>query len=114
MVAMTLGAVAAALGAEPDAHAIVSGEALYIRNCRPCHAPGFTGYFMLSRRVGKGQEDLAARHLIDPALVQVVVRNGINGMPRIPRGTVSDTELALIIRYLNRPRPVAAPTGASQ
>lgn len=94
-------ASAALPAAQPDD--VARGEQLFARNCRPCHAPGMTGYFMLARRVGKQQADLAARHGVAAPFVTTVVRQGLNSMPHIPRGSVSDAELAQIIAYLNRP-----------
>lgn len=90
-------AVSGAAQAEDD------GAQLYGRNCRPCHAPGQTGYVMLGRRLGPARADLALRGDVLPDLVRFVVRHGFNSMPQIPRGSVSDAELERIIAYLNRP-----------
>jgi mono/diheme cytochrome c family protein len=99
------------VGAADGAAAIAAGERTYALRCRGCHAPPFTGFFMLSRRLGAAQADLAERGEVNGDYVKVVVRNGLNSMPHIPRGDISDAQLAEIIAYLNRPRAATAAAG---
>ena len=93
---------APATGNPATASNSASGQALFRRHCGPCHLPGGTGTFMLGRRLGEGQALLEARTNLAADYVRVVVRNGIQSMPRFARPELPDAELARIARYLAR------------
>jgi mono/diheme cytochrome c family protein len=76
------------------------GEKLYVEKCIMCHGPNGMGSGLLARR-GKGTEpDLEKRKRLAKELVIVAARSGIGNMPAIPKGEVSDAELAKIADYL--------------
>jgi mono/diheme cytochrome c family protein len=100
--------------AADTAAAIAAGERTYNLNCRGCHAPPFTGFFMLSRRLGAAQADLAERGEVNADYVKFVVRNGLKSMPHIPRGDISNAQLDNIIAYFNRPRAMPATAGPAK
>lgn len=82
--------------------AATGGEALYLEKCAMCHADGGMGTGLLARRVR--QPILEQRSDLDRNFVIQAARVGIGNMPAIPRGEVSDRELAAIADYLTRPR----------
>jgi cytochrome c5 len=112
--AVFLAAICQRALASDSAAAIAAGERTYALRCKGCHAPPFTGFFMMARRLGEAQADLAARDAVNADYVKVVVRNGLNSMPHIPRGDISDTQLTEIIAYLNRPRTMPATAGTAK
>jgi mono/diheme cytochrome c family protein len=65
------------------------------------------GTGLLARR--SDQPDLEKRDNLMPRFVILAARQGIGNMPAIPRGEVSDEQLALIAEYL-----AAGPHGAAQ
>lgn len=79
----------------PDA---AGGEKLYIENCAMCHGPNGMGLGLLARRMDQPdlemRDDLAADYVVQAA------RMGIGNMPSIPRGEVSDADLAEVAAYL--------------
>jgi mono/diheme cytochrome c family protein len=109
-----VGAAAVGAYAADSAAAIAAGGRTYALRCRGCHAPPFTGFFMLSRRLGAAQADLAERREVNADYVNVVVRSGLNSMPHIPRGDISDRQLAEVIAYLNRPKAAPAAGASAQ
>jgi mono/diheme cytochrome c family protein len=116
LLAATLLAVAASGRsiASDDATAIAAGARIYVLRCEGCHAPPFTGFFMLERRLGVAQANIAERGGMNAEYVKVVVRNGLNSMPHIPRGDISDAQLAQIIAYLNRAEAVPLAVGVGR
>jgi mono/diheme cytochrome c family protein len=86
------------------------GEALYLEHCSHCHGPNGMGTGLLARRVQPAL--LEARDNLPAAYVVIAARQGIGNMPPVPRGEVSDEELALIADYLAAgPHPAAAGAG---
>jgi hypothetical protein len=65
-----------------------------------CHRAGGMGTGLLSRRPNGGSGLLEERRDLTAPFVQTVARVGTGNMPRIPRGEVSDTQLARIAAYL--------------
>lgn len=101
LAAATMGGGARAGEAPGDR--IAAGQALFAVRCGVCHAPGGTGTFMLGRRLGADRALLAERTDLGAALVEHVVRHGINGMPVFTRVELTDAELAQVVAYLTRP-----------
>lgn len=90
----------------PDA---TGGEALFVVHCIMCHGPNGMGTGLLGRRLEPGQALLEDRGDLTADYVIQAARMGIGNMPAIPRGEVSDEELAQIAEYL-----AAGPHGAAQ
>jgi len=65
-----------------------------------CHRQVGMGTFLLSRRIDPDEVMLEDRKDLTSDYVKVVVRMGMGNMPAIPRGEVSDPQLAIIARYL--------------
>ena len=97
--ALAAPALVAASGQEPAA-----GK-LYVERCGMCHRAGGMGTGILMRRPDGGTGLLEDRRDLLEPFVTAVVRNGSGNMPRIPRGEVSDAELARIAAYLARKEP---------
>ena len=74
------------------------GERLYVEKCAMCHAPNGMGFGLLARR-GK-EPNLERRSDLKKPYITLAVRTGIGNMPAIPRGEVSDEQLAQIADYL--------------
>ncbi|WP_395397309.1 cytochrome c [Novosphingobium sp. BL-8A] len=74
------------------------GERLFIEKCAMCHGPNGMGSGLLARRADEPllekRKDLTADFITQAA------RMGIGNMPAIPRGEVSDAQMAEIARYL--------------
>lgn len=83
------------------------GEKLYVEYCIMCHGPNGMGTGLLARR--SDQPDLEKRDNLAKNYVILAARQGIGNMPAIPRGEVSDEDLALIAEYL-----AAGPHGVAQ
>lgn len=83
------------------------GEALYVEKCLMCHGANGMGLGLLARRAD--QADLELRDDLTADFVIAAARQGIGNMPAIPRGEVSDAELAQIGEYL-----ASGPHGAPQ
>ncbi|HWJ71002.1 MAG TPA: cytochrome c [Sphingobium sp.] len=81
------------------------GEGLYLEKCAMCHGPGGMGSGLLARR--NDQPLLTKRTDLTVDFVVQAARTGIGNMPAIPRGEVSDADMALIADYL-----VSAPGAA--
>jgi len=76
------------------------GEKLYVEKCIMCHGPNGMGSGLLARRGAGVEPDLEKRRTIAKQFVILAARNGIGNMPAIPRGEVSDADLAKIADYL--------------
>jgi mono/diheme cytochrome c family protein len=87
----------------PQGDAVSQGKALFDARCGICHAKGGIGTSMLGKRLGEEHSLLATRTDIPSALLEHVVRNGINSMPVFTRVELTDAELQLISAYLTRP-----------
>jgi mono/diheme cytochrome c family protein len=97
--ALLAGAPAAA-GEAPD------GKALYKERCGMCHQTIGMAVSILSRRPADPSKGLLEERTdLSAIFVRTVVRTGIMNMPRMPRGEVSDPELAAIASYLSRGKP---------
>lgn len=82
------------------------GKALFKQRCGMCHETIGMGVAILSRRAGDASKGLLEQRTdLSAAFVQAAARNGIANMPRIPRGEVSNPELAAIASYLSRGKP---------
>ena len=83
------------LASRPDA---TGGEAAFVEKCIMCHGPNGMGTGLLARRMEvsllEARDDLTKDYVITAA------RQGIGNMPAIPRGEVSDEQLAQIADYL--------------
>ncbi|WEK45939.1 MAG: cytochrome c [Candidatus Andeanibacterium colombiense] len=90
----------------PDPVTLVSrpnatgGEKLYVEKCIMCHGANGMGYGLLARRAKGFEPDLEKRQDLAKAYIIMAARRGIGNMPAIPRGEVSDAELAQIADYL--------------
>ncbi|HSG33099.1 MAG TPA: cytochrome c [Sphingomonadaceae bacterium] len=93
------GAIAAGPAAEPQA---ADGNALFVDNCGGCHLEGGFGTRVLSRRVAEGEALLERRSYLPTEFTKAVVRQGIGSMPQIREAELSDEQLDLIARYLDR------------
>jgi mono/diheme cytochrome c family protein len=95
--------VASAQGAAP---AEPSGKSLFKARCGMCHQTIGMAVGLLARRPGDASKGLLEdRADLSATFVRTVVRTGIINMPRIPRGEVSDAELAAIADYLAKGKP---------
>lgn len=74
------------------------GEKLYVEKCAMCHAPNGMGFGLLARRVK--EPNLEKRSDLKKPYITLAVRTGIGNMPALPRGEVSDEQLAAIADYL--------------
>lgn len=86
----------------PLASAGDRGEAAFAEKCGMCHRARGMGTFLLTRRMPAEQAQLEVRTDFDVETVTQVVRQGLGNMPAIPRGEVSDNQLADIANYLAR------------
>lgn len=79
----------------------LDGKALYQHRCGMCHQGIGMAVSLLSRRPGDTSNGLLEqRKDLVAEFVTTVTRTGIGNMPRVPRGEVSDAELAAIATYL--------------
>ncbi|MET0291494.1 MAG: cytochrome c [Steroidobacteraceae bacterium] len=79
-----------------------TGAQLFASRCGMCHRAGGMGTGILARRPNAGSGLLEERKDLPSAFVKAVARAGVGNMPRIPRGEVSDAQLARIAAYLSR------------
>ena len=87
-----------AVSAEP------AGKAVYEKWCLPCHRSGQVGAVQLQLKYnGAVSAVLTERTDIQPALVRVVVRNGLAVMPSFRKTEISDAELDALATYLSSP-----------
>jgi mono/diheme cytochrome c family protein len=83
-----------------------AGKALYRERCGMCHQTIGMAVGILARRPADASKGfLEDRSDLSAVFVRTVVRTGIMNMPRMPRGEVSDAELAAIATYLSKGRP---------
>lgn len=97
------------LSSRPNAGA---GERLFVEKCAMCHGPNGMGTGLLARRVD--QPLLEKRTDLTVDYVTQAARMGIGNMPAIPRGEVSDAQMAAIAAYLAKggAAPALAPSAA--
>ncbi|NBC35421.1 cytochrome c [Novosphingobium sp. FSY-8] len=89
-------------GAMQDRSSRSAPEALFVAKCGMCHRQMGMGTVILARRMAPAIAMLEARDDLTPDLIRAVARNGMGNMPRIPRGEVSDAQLATIAAYLSK------------
>jgi cytochrome c553 len=77
-------------------------EHLFVEKCGMCHRQMGMGTVILARRMDASIARLENRTDLTAEYVTVAARQGIGNMPRIPRGEVSDAQLARIAAYLAR------------
>lgn len=104
LVALACAGLAAAIpaiaGQAPD------GKALFKERCGMCHQGIGMAVNLLGRRPGDTSNGLLEeRKNLSAEFVFTVARTGIGNMARIPRGEVSDPELAAIANYLEKGKP---------
>ena len=75
-------------------------EQLFVQKCAMCHRQFGMGTVILQRRTGPDKAWLEHRDDLTEDFVTAVARNGLANMPRIPRGEVSDAQMAQIAKYL--------------
>lgn len=76
------------------------GHALFGEKCAMCHGPDGMGTGLLARRMDPKIAQLEKRTDLTPDYITQAVRTGIGNMPWLPRGEVSDRQLAAIAAYL--------------
>ena len=101
-------ACAASARAEGPSPEHAAGQAVYLKWCAPCHAPGVThpGTHALMAKY----QDMKSGVLLDwkdlPAItVKYWVRHGISVMPQFRKTEISDAELDELASYLARNTP---------
>ena len=93
-------------GPSPVSAVEAPGKALYAARCGMCHQTIGMGVAILARRPGDSSKGLLEERAdLSAVFIRTVVRSGIMNMPRVPRGEVSDSELAAIATYLARGKP---------
>ena len=75
-------------------------EQLFVQKCAMCHRQFGMGTVILQRRTGPEKAWLEHRDDLTEDFITAVARNGLSNMPRIPRGEVSDAQMAQIAKYL--------------
>lgn len=100
----------AALGTPVGAATAVDrneAERVYLRWCEGCHgATGplrkqLAGTSLLEKRYqGSKPAALTERTDLTPALINSLVRNGLNSMPHFRKTEISDAQLAALVDYL--------------
>ena len=81
-----------------DRPGATGGEELYVVKCLMCHGANGMGQGLLARRLDEA--DLEQRADLSADYVITAARMGIGNMPAIPRGEVSDEQMAQIAEYL--------------
>jgi len=105
---LALSIAGATIATEAFAADAPSGKALYTERCGMCHQTIGMAVGILSRRPGDASKGLLEqREDLSAAFVNAAVRAGINNMPRISRGEVSDPELAQIAGRIRPAHPGA-------
>jgi mono/diheme cytochrome c family protein len=116
---LLLGVAFARTGVADETPDVAAGHQLFNKWCYGCHAPSIkhapdasllnsvvAGTYTLQQRYqGSKPAALEERTDLAPALIQSVVRHGLNLMPRTRKTEVSDAELAQIVAYLTRRNP---------
>jgi (+)-pinoresinol hydroxylase len=101
-----------------EAPSATQGHELFNKWCYGCHAASIkhapdasllgsvvAGTYTLQQRYqGTKPAALQERTDLTPALINAVVRHGLNLMPRTRKTEVSDAELADIVAYLTQPK----------
>lgn len=88
--------------------AAVPGQATYERWCSGCHGadPTLAGTHALQQRYqGSVPAVLEDRTDLAPDTIKLIVRNGMNLMPRTRKTEISDAELDAVAAYLTRSKP---------
>lgn len=88
----------------PLAKATDPGERTYLKWCAPCHAPGLEHpgtNALTARYAGAAPGALIERRDLEPALVKLMVRNGISVMPQFRKTEISDPELDALAKWLS-------------
>jgi mono/diheme cytochrome c family protein len=99
---LTFACATSAAAADTSDDSQATGAQLFASRCGMCHRAGGMGTGILSRRPNAGSGLLEERRDLTTAFVQTVARVGTGNMPRIPRGEVSNAQLASIAAYLAR------------
>ncbi len=89
-------------GVMQDRSSRSADERLYVEKCSMCHRQMGMGTVILARRMDPKVAQLELRTDLTAEYVTTAARQGIGNMPRIPRGEVSDAQLARIAAYLTR------------
>ncbi len=77
-------------------------EHLFVEKCGMCHRQMGMGTVILARRMDPKLARLEVRPDLTSEYITIAARQGIGNMPRIPRGEVSDAQLARISAYLTK------------
>jgi mono/diheme cytochrome c family protein len=77
-------------------------EHLFVEKCGMCHRQMGMGTVILARRMDPKVARLEARTDLTAEYITIAARQGIGNMPRIPRGEVSESQLARIAAYLTK------------
>jgi (+)-pinoresinol hydroxylase len=83
----------------------IDGKQVFERSCAPCHREGryMGGTAQLRANYqGTRPELLEQRIDLTPQYVKVIVRRGLNIMPRFRKTEVTDAELNAVAQYLSR------------
>jgi cytochrome c553 len=91
-------------GMIPDRSYRSPEERIYVEKCGMCHRAMGMGTVILARRMKPEVAMLEKRDDLTETYVTQAARSGIGNMPRIPRGELSDQQLAAIARYLAKGR----------
>jgi mono/diheme cytochrome c family protein len=89
-------------GVMQDRSSRSNDERLYVEKCSMCHRQMGMGTVILARRMDPKIAQLELRTDLTAEYVTAAARQGIGNMPRIPRGEVSDAQLARISSYLTK------------
>jgi cytochrome c553 len=87
-------------GVMQDRSSRTADEHLFVEKCGMCHRQMGMGTVILARRMEPKLARLEMRTDLTADYVTAAARQGIGNMPRIPRGEVSDAQLARIAAYL--------------
>jgi cytochrome c553 len=77
-------------------------EHLFVEKCGMCHRQMGMGTVILARRMDPKLARLEVRSDLTAEYITIAARQGIGNMPRIPRGEVSEAQLARIAIYLTK------------
>src|SRR3974390_2898092 len=94
--------------AEPLAAEHAAGQAVYVKWCAPCHAPGVTHpgtHALMTKYDGIKSGVLLEWKDLPAVTVKYWVRHGISVMPQFRKTEISDAELEELARYLARKTP---------
>lgn len=88
------------------AHAV--GQAVYVKWCAPCHAPGITHpgtHALMTKYQGKKSGVLLDWTDLPSLTVKYWVRHGVSVMPHFRKTEISDAELDELAAFLARNTP---------